>query len=247
MDIRKVGKALAVMILTVVPVAAQQVSGAYDYPVKPETSGWKALKSHDDMQRVCQIPETILRNMSTADLAETCLNYPLYGDMFAFDEFQKGFESVTSGFNGLQELLERNDAGIKLYEEYRQMDPEAFGRDWPTVKKGEYAAKFYEVEILLAQEQILANFQRELRTLLIRECIRKAQAKSKYPEIYGILSFSNLALVTGRIMVNENYVPFAQKVAENKRLRSFLQDASFPDSNLVNEILDQATLYVNEN
>ena len=65
--------------------AAANGSDAYDYPVKPGTDAWKALGSHEDMLNACQIPETTLNRMSTAGLVETVLNYPLFGDAWAWN------------------------------------------------------------------------------------------------------------------------------------------------------------------
>jgi len=245
--IRKFGTIVTVVGFTIASLQAQQGSEVYDYPIKPGTLEWKALTSHDEMQKVCQIPDAILRNMSTEKLIETCLNYPLYGDMFAFDEFQKGFESVTSGFNGLQELLKREDAGIKLIQKYQQMNPDAFDEKWSLVKKGEYAARFYTIEILLAQEQILYNLRKDQIRTLVRESIKKIQAKRKYPEVYGIISFGNLALLLGRAMVKENFIPFNQKVLSDEKIRIFLQTAFLPTGKLVDEILNYAIRYDNEN
>jgi hypothetical protein len=43
-------------------------------------------------------------------LVETVLDYPLLGNMWAFDSLKAGFDSVLSYFNGLQELVNREDA-----------------------------------------------------------------------------------------------------------------------------------------
>jgi hypothetical protein len=96
------------MVLGIVLLHARQSSGVYDYPVKPGTPKWKALKGQIEMQNICQIPESILKEISTSDLIETCLQYPLYFDMFYFDNFQIGFESVASHLNGLQ--VQRTDS-----------------------------------------------------------------------------------------------------------------------------------------
>ena len=242
---------VAVITFSVVPIQAQQRSGVYDYPVKPGTSERKAPTSHDQMQSVCQIPEAIPKNMSTTDLMETCSAYPLYGDIFAFDEFQKGFDWVTSGFNGLQELLKRRDAGTKLIEKYRQMDPEAFDKSWPLVQKGEYAARLFSVEILLAQEEILSNLRKDQETFLVHECIKKAQAKSKYPEVYGILSFGNLGLIAGRIMLRENFAPRSQIgfFGIGSRLtpaQTMLEGTDGPGQKLVGHTIDRAAVKVQE-
>jgi hypothetical protein len=60
------------------PASKAAVSGVYDYPVKPGTAEWKALGSHVEMLKVCQIPDSNLTRMSTADLLETVLNYPRF-------------------------------------------------------------------------------------------------------------------------------------------------------------------------
>lgn len=77
--IGQLGAVFAVLTFAVVPLHAQKSNGAYNYPIKPGTSEWKTLTSHDQMQRVCQIPDATLKSMSTTDLIETCLNYPLFG------------------------------------------------------------------------------------------------------------------------------------------------------------------------
>ncbi len=230
-----------------VSIMAQGNSSAYDYPVKPGTPEWKALKSHKEMQEVCQIPGTVLRNITTSDLIQTCLNYPLYGDIIACDHTQEGFKQVKAGFNGLQELLVREDAGVNLIEKYRKMDPGAFDHNWTLIKKGEYASKIYNIEILLAQDAIITSLNKNDRILLMRNSLQKVQTKSEYPEVFGILSFNNIALIIGRILVKENYQPLVQRISESEKLKEFLEKAFLSDSELINEILHHADQYLTQN
>lgn len=81
----------------------------YEYPVTPDMDEWKAFQSHVEMIDACQIPEEILENMSTEALAETVLNYPLLTDMLAWSDRSLGVQHVASYFNGLEELLSRNN------------------------------------------------------------------------------------------------------------------------------------------
>ena len=85
-------------------------SAAYVYPVLPGTDEWNALKGHGEMLAVCQIPEDILKALSTEDLLEVVLDYPLMGDMFSYSTMEQGFLRVQKQFNGLQELTSRDDA-----------------------------------------------------------------------------------------------------------------------------------------
>ena len=79
---------------------------AYDFPIKPGTPEWAALKSHEEMLQVCQVPESILQEMSTEGLIETCLNYPLYWEWLAYSNLQQGFETVASRFSPVLDCLE---------------------------------------------------------------------------------------------------------------------------------------------
>lgn len=74
----------------------------YDYPVKGGTEEWKSFTNLNEMLEACQISESILKKMSTAGLVETVLNYPLLGNMFAYNFPQQGFEAATAQFNGLK-------------------------------------------------------------------------------------------------------------------------------------------------
>ena len=115
---KKLIKIFLLIIILVVPVLAQQNSRKYEFPVKPGSAKWKTLKSHAKKLEVLQVPEDILSNISTEHLLQTCMNYPLYTNMIAFNNFQKGIEQIIIEFNGLQELLRRENGGTELLKEY---------------------------------------------------------------------------------------------------------------------------------
>lgn len=85
--------------------SAQQISSVYNYPIKPGTDEWKALKTHKEMLAACQIPQNILNNMTTEALVESCLDYPLFSDILAYNETQNGFSKIASRFNGLGQVF----------------------------------------------------------------------------------------------------------------------------------------------
>ena len=49
----------------------------WDYPVKPGSKEWQQLTTQELKVRACQIPDELLSQISTKDLVELCLNYPL--------------------------------------------------------------------------------------------------------------------------------------------------------------------------
>lgn len=85
------------------------ITTPYEYPITPFMDEWKNFESHTEMIAACQIPEDILKNLSTEALAETVMNYPLLTDMLAWSDRSLGFQNVVSNFNGLEELLSRQN------------------------------------------------------------------------------------------------------------------------------------------
>lgn len=87
---------------------------SWDYPVKPGSAEWAAFSSRDEMRFACEIPSDILSSVSTETLVELCLNYPLVYDVFAYDNLETGFKSVSNDFNGMRELANRKDNATSL-------------------------------------------------------------------------------------------------------------------------------------
>jgi hypothetical protein len=105
--------------------------------------------------KVYHIPENILEDMSTKELAETVLGSPLLMEMLAYSNVQYGFETVSSEYNGLSELLNRGDAGNEMSAIYITTNPAAVNDSWTGAEKGFYALKIQHIETILAQEQVL--------------------------------------------------------------------------------------------
>lgn len=242
---------ISIVSLLLSSACIQQPSGfnptdAYDYPIKPGTEEWKAFTTHDEMLKACQIPENILKNMSTAGLVETVLNYPLYGDIRAYDSLQMGFDHVSARFNGLKELLNRKDAGTALIARYHTMDPAAIDEGWTILQKGRHVTSIQDIEILLAQDAILANLAEKQCNDLVKEAITKIQAKQGHIEIYGDYGQESTAWVIALVLRRVNYEPFIQKIEEDITLQTFLSKGSFAGDSTLNEILSLAEQFLSE-
>lgn len=89
----------------------------YIYPVTPEDAEWSDLGTIEEKIEACEIPQSILENLTTEALVRTVLDYPLIVYIYAYDTTQKGYDKVKSYFNGLQELESRVDA-IDVLQSY---------------------------------------------------------------------------------------------------------------------------------
>ena len=100
---------------------AQEEKEIWDYPIKPGTEQWEALASRKEVMEVCRIPQEVLETVSTKDLAEICMNYPLFSDYMFFNSERVGVWAMIKGFNGLDELSKRKDGAqelVKIYKTY---------------------------------------------------------------------------------------------------------------------------------
>lgn len=87
----------------------------YRYPVLPGTTEWP-YGNHQRMIDVCQISNSIVEQMTTAELIQTVMMYPLLEDIYAYDDLDSGFEIVQMTFSGLSQLCMRSDRAQALYD-----------------------------------------------------------------------------------------------------------------------------------
>jgi len=222
---------------------AASASDAYDYPIKPGTDGWRAFTSHDEMLEACQIPEDILKNMSTKALVKTVLEYPLLGDIHAYNSIQQGFEAVASRFNGLSELLNRKDAGTELLAIYSKMNPQDIGENWGDIQKGAYTFSIANVEILLAQNKILDNLTETQLGDLIVEASSKYSAKQQ-SAIYGETGQECSIWLMGKALQRVNYLPFEEQIHQDATIQNFLGSGSHATDIVWNEIVSNAEQFL---
>ena len=94
----------------------------YRYPVLPYMSLWQN-KNHEERIEACRIPKDVLADMTTTDLLQSVLWYPLMSDysMLLYEDHDTGYETAKTHFSGLKELSEREDriaAVLQLLDEH---------------------------------------------------------------------------------------------------------------------------------
>lgn len=90
----------------------------HQYKITPKNEEWKELKSHQDMLDVCQLSEETLEKSTTEELFDIVLDYPLLIDIELYNSFDEGISEVAKQFNGMEELLKREDFPRVLKEKY---------------------------------------------------------------------------------------------------------------------------------
>lgn len=176
------------LFICIMPSLAVAGSDVYDFSIRPGTPEWKTLHSHEEMIKVCLLPKSILEAIETEDLIETCLRYPLFVDMLAYQSLNQGFSLVAAYFNGLEELIKRNDAGLKLLKIYDEINSGKY--DW--------TQQIY-IEVLLSQNDILIKLNKENRNSLLKCCANNYKNRKYFSPVNKKYRTLANCLIMGRI------------------------------------------------
>lgn len=74
----------------------------------------------EELLAMCNVPDDLLKNMSTPNLARTCFKHPYNGLWMASDNVYNGILSVITRFNGYEELMKRRsgvEASINFFSQ----------------------------------------------------------------------------------------------------------------------------------
>ena len=209
-------KKLHLIALCLFPFLAQ--TQVYNFPVKPGTEAWNKLETETERLSALQIPENILKSMSTQDLIITCMNYPAMGYYTAYNNPQEGMDIVIQNFNGLQELMNRSDAPNLLLSVYKQMDDELISTkmnqgssNFQTIKRGFF-------EWIITQDAILNKMDESNRSVLLEEAQKRLYQKIDSKEEYSSLDYQPSLHLINRLKTNLNKRSEEESVDESSTI-----------------------------
>lgn len=105
-----------IIMMTVSFPSFGQNNEVYSYPMYPGDEKWNSCKNTQERMNALQLPQRILKTATTDRLLSICLDYPFINNYLYFNNYQDGFSTVLSQFNGIQELLKRTDLSQSLLE-----------------------------------------------------------------------------------------------------------------------------------
>lgn len=94
--------------------------GDYTYPMTPEKEEWAQLDYLEKRER-CNMPQELVDILTTKELVNAALDYPLKMDYLGFDDAERGLEHLKGNSNVYRELFEREDITEALLEAYRDL------------------------------------------------------------------------------------------------------------------------------
>lgn len=124
---------------------------------------WDDFDNHDQKLAACQVPDSILSQISTEELVEVCMEYPLLFDAFAFDTPLTGLKVVASRSNAFQELMRRADNCHCVFDYLKNKDIRDVDFSGLSLEEeGRITLLYMLCEYLLSFDDILANMTNEM-------------------------------------------------------------------------------------
>jgi len=200
--------AVVLMSTTGAGFCSLKAQAKWDYPVKPGTPQWEAFLTHAQMVEAIRVPDEVLNSLTTKELVTVCLNYPLYGDMFAYNSLQEGFKkNVAVHSNGVQELLRRPDNVQCLLDELKNRDLmtlESRGHILTDLEIGESIWKQSFIEVMMSHESVLANADAEQQREIAAIAAKNMLLKERSGYLYGAQSLESSAYLLGITLKTAN-------------------------------------------
>jgi hypothetical protein len=107
-----------IMLVTFLLCSQIGFADRYQFPFTRGDLKWKEYNSANSRKAALQIPEDILKDLSTKDLIDVCIDYPYLFDMTLYDDMESALDNICREFNGLKELLERENLIDELLTKY---------------------------------------------------------------------------------------------------------------------------------
>ncbi len=179
----------------------------WDYPVKPGMPEWATFKTHAEMVAAIQIPEDVLRSVTTGELVELCLNYPLLIALYGYNTLQAGFrQNICIHSNGVQELFRRSDNVQSLLSRLKEIDVfELAGEGVLALEyRGEQIIAGTFLELLLSHESVIANASAEQQKEIAALAVRNMTVKEFHPRTYSGYSLESSAFLLCAVLTRMN-------------------------------------------
>ncbi|MDR1543620.1 MAG: hypothetical protein LBS50_04260 [Prevotellaceae bacterium] len=209
-----------------------QNGNKWEYPIKPTSKEWATLSNGKQMLDICQIPQEIIGQLSTKELAEICLNYPLYTDYLALNDERKGINLIIKNINGFSELAKRKDGTLELIKIYREF-PILTQIPHNASKDCDIPYKLPFLELILSDSLFITNFNSTDLKDLKQIVLNKYEEKLKNSSVYSLHNVKSTLLLAA-IIIKQNTT--LKTMEQQKVINNFIQNYAYADSDLLTKI-----------
>ena len=165
--------------------------GGFQFPESIRHEQGYLIGTQEEIWAATQIPDAILKTVSTGELISLILEYPLMPNLHAYQTVAEGYQNLKPGFNGFSELLSREDAFPKLIEAYENYAiPSEKIMDWDSLDEETFVDEFNKlirdkevVPLILADSAVYTSIN--ILEMLIHDVITNADSSARGMYIFA--------------------------------------------------------------
>lgn len=193
-------------------VCFPEVRDKYTYPVRP---GMKEWQTSDDVFKLVQLPDRVLKSVSTPALIDALVCSPLFTDFYLLSSSPplEAWHRHYERFNSALELFKRDDAGkslVKYYQATRFDCIESQAGD-ENFRPLEVYERIFGLEFLFTRQEILNTLEHQDRQALVEALLSKYEQK---PERWVTV------VPMAHVMLDSKYPPVVKYSRDNSELYS---------------------------
>jgi hypothetical protein len=195
---------------------------AYRFPISPGSKEWNEIQSIPERLSKLQIPDELLKTISTRDLLETCLRFPYLSDFLFSDDYQKGIHSLFKKFNGFNELLKRSDLTDNLIAKYKKTGAEVLElRSFDKIEQGHFTFRLFVLEFLFTHDDVLRHLNAEQEKQIFLLTFDFNKLKSDYADIFGSINSVPVYLLYSKKILDDAGFRFENE-KQGKSVKDFV-------------------------
>ena len=155
-----------------------------------DSEKWDKIQDHTIKTKLFDLSKEKLKNISTNELIEVCLNYPLLIDMFAYNSLDEGFEAVKNQSNAFYELTLRKDSSKCLLNIYQNTTFPSKSNYDKTKQENNLELcddlfKATSLEVIISQNVFVSQLSENELEIMAKSAKEKLSYKQNNKEIYS--------------------------------------------------------------
>ncbi len=218
---------------------SQHIDDAYEYPFTAETHPDEWKKADSLYRREAQnLPQDVLRTISTLGLVETCFNNSFFIDFLMGANVYAGSIQSFESFNSGRELLSRPDAATALIDYYKSINVEMLYDTTPGALRLRY------IEYVISDDRLIAAMSTEQRVALLHAVMASVQNRDRMTTLE--LNFMSSALLVGKLLLVDSDA-FRADFAGEEQIAAYLASGEMlpePMDYPYRELLNRFVAYI---
>lgn len=214
----------------------------YKIPFTQKDALWQTFESTKERVDALQIPDNILKSISTQRLLDVCLDFPYLMDILLVDNLQDGIEGLVYEYNGFKELLSRKDLFEVLLTKQKSFADciEEFEHR-NDIEKGYFSVKNMVLGMIAAQDEVLSNLDEKNMKLLFQSSIDNCNQMAEHTSVFSGLNFVPTQLLFLKVALKDSTYSKGLSEERYKYLTNLVKSPLFFDKNLTTELIEYVT------